>query len=400
MKLGAWNRRAAVIGVAVVAVAALVLWSLRPEPIAADFTSVIRGELIVTIDDEGETRVKDVYVVSAPVAGRVERIDLEVGDEVVADETILARFQPQDPALLDVRSLSEAEAGIGLAEADRARALAELNFARRELQRDEQLAKNGTIAAAALDRARLSLSTSQANLNQTMASLTKRRADLQTARAAMAAAGGSNAGNDKITYIPVRAPASGRVLKRLQESTGILAPGTPLVEIGDPTKLEIVTDLLSTDAVRVQAGNEVLIDDWGGSQLKGVVRRVEPFGFTKVSALGIEEQRVNVIIDLTSSPEDWKALGHGYRAMTRIIIRQEANALKIPVGALFRRGADWAVFVNDGDSDGGTARLVVVTLGVRNTLEAQILDGIREGQLVIVHASDQVVDGVRVEARR
>lgn len=399
-RMGGWSRRSGVIGLMLMVLIALILWSMQPDPVAVDVTPVTRGELVVTIDDEGETRVENVYVVSAPVAGRVERIELDVGDEVIADETVLALFQPQDPALLDVRSLSEAEAGVGLAEADQARARAELDFARRELQRAEQLAKEGTISTVTLDRARLAQRTAQANLNQATAAVSKRRADLQTARAAMATARGATSGETNVSFIPVRAPVSGRVLKRMQESAAILTAGTPILEIGDPSKLEIVTDLLSTDAVKVTAGNEAIIDDWGGPPLKGVVRRVEPFGFTKISALGVEEQRVNVIIDFTSPPEKWKALGHGYRVMTRIVTQRAPDALKVPVGALFRRGTDWAVFVNRGDIDGGTAELRTVRLGARNTLEAQVLEGVSEKQLIIVHPSDDVIDGARLTIRR
>jgi HlyD family secretion protein len=398
-RVGGWNRRiTAAVSIALV-IAALVVWSLRPEPIAVDLAIVERGELVVTIDDEGETRVSDVYVVSAPVAGRVERITLNVGDEVIANETVLAHFQPQDPALLDIRSLSEAQAGVGYAEADLSRAAAELDYARRELRRAEQLAKQGTISVTSLDKAQLAARSALANVNQANAALTKRRADLETARAAMASAGNSNARDPKITYIPVRTPVSGKVLKRMQESAGLLAAGTPLLEIGDPAKLEIVTDLLSTDAVQVTAGDEAIIDDWGGPALKGVVRRVEPFGFTKVSALGVEEQRVNVIIDFVSSYQKWKTLGHGYRVMTRIVTLREPNTLKVPVGALFRVGADWAVFVNEGDTEGGTARLRTVKVGARNTLYAQILDGVREGDRVIVHPSNDVADGLRLKVR-
>lgn len=395
VRLAKSKRRASVIGLTALAVVALILWSMRPEAVPANLAPVARGELIVTIDDEGETRVQNVYVVSAPVAGRVERIELDVGDEVIADETVLAQFQPQDPALLDVRSLSEAEAGIGLAQADQARARAELDFARRELERAEQLAKDGTVSAVTLDRARLTVRTAQATLNQASAAVAKRRTDLQTARAAMATAGGGKAASGTIIYIPVRAPVSGRVLKRMQQSAAILSAGTPLMEIGDPTKLEIVTDLLSTDAVKISVGNEVIIDDWGGPPLKGIVRRVEPFGFTKVSALGVEEQRVNVIIDFTSPVEERTALGHGYRVMTRIVTMREKNALKVPVGALFRQGAEWAAYV----ADKNIAQLRVLGVGARNTLEAQILQGIQEGEMVLVHPSDQISDGVRIEAR-
>lgn len=399
-RLAGWNRRATFIGGTVLLFAALLLWSFRPQPVPADFAPVTRGTLSVTIDDEGETRVRNVYVVSAPVAGRVERITLEVGDPVIAGETVVAVFQPQDPALLDVRSLSEAEAGVGLAEAEQARARAELDFARQELTRAERLAKEGTIAAATLDRARLQLRTAQAAFNQASAAAAKRRADLQTASAAMASAGNGGKADETVRNVPVRAPVSGRILKRMQVSAGLLGAGTPILEIGDPADLEIVTDLLSTDAVKVREGHEVVIDDWGGPHpLKGAVRRIEPFGFTKVSALGVEEQRVNVVIDIASPHADWAVLGHGYRVMTRIVTHRAENVPKVPVGALFRTGADWSVYSVEGNGRRGTARLRTVTLGARNTLEAEIAQGLAENDLVIVYPSDQVADGVRVAVR-
>lgn len=398
-KFAGQHRRAAVIGGAVLALFVLLIWSFRPQPVPADIVAAERGDLVVTIGDEGETRVRNVYVVSAPVAGRVARITLEVGDSVVAGETVLAVFQPQDPALLDVRSLSEAEAGVGLSEADQARARAELDFARQELSRAEQLAKEGTIPTAALDRARLLLRTAQASFNQASAAVAKRQADLQTARAAMETAGNAKQ-TATVRQVPVYAPVSGRILKRLQESAGLLPAGTPLLEIGDPAELEIVTDLLSTDAVKVREGHQVIIEDWGGPQaLTGVVRRIEPFGFTKVSALGVEEQRVNVVIDITSPHDTWSVLGHGYRVMTRVVTNRAEGVVKVPVGALFRTGTDWTVYRVDGDAAGGTAELRAVRVGARNTLEAEIMDGLAADEYVIVYPNDQVSDGVRVVPR-
>lgn len=391
-----WTRRVRTIGVIAAAIVALLAWAMRPQPVPVDMATVTRGDLMVTIDDEGETRVKDIYVVSAPVAGRVERIELEVGDTVVANETVLALFQPQDPALLDVRSMSEAQAGVRLAEAERDSAAAQLEFARSELKRQEQLLAQGNVSQAAFDRATMQVRTAEAALALAQANLVKRQSDLDTARAAMAKAGRQTGGPVRIDYIPVRAPVDGRVLKRMQQSEAILAAGTPLLEIGNPANLEIVTDLLSADAVKANVGDEVIIEDWGGpAALQGVVRRIEPFGFTKVSALGIEEQRVNVIIDFVSPHEDWRSLGHGYRVQTRIVTLRRENVPKVPVSALFRTGADWTVFA----VEDGRARLRVVKLGGRNTLEAEIAEGLRDGDRVIMHPSDKVRDGVAVEAR-
>ncbi|MBL8629132.1 MAG: efflux RND transporter periplasmic adaptor subunit [Rhodospirillaceae bacterium] len=394
--VGSLSRRIKVIGGLVAALALFLMWSMRSQPVPADLHTIAKGELMVTIGDEGETRVKDVYVVSAPVAGRIERITMDVGDAIVADETVLARFLPQDPSVLDARSRSEAVAGVSLAEADRARASAQLEFASSELRRQQQLFKEGTIAQAALDRAKMDVRTAQAALSQAAAAVTKRRADLDSSRAALSK-GGVVPGVD---YVNVRAPVSGRLLKRIQQSEALLAAGTPILEIGDPANLEIVTDLLSSDAVKVKPGQEVIIEDWGGpTALKGVVRRVEPFGFTKVSALGIEEQRVNVITDFVTPHEQWASLGHGYRVETRIVIEHKSNILKVPVSALFRSGEDWAVFVVDGGNRGGAAKLTKVNVGSRNTLDAEVTSGVKDGDIVIMHPSDQVTDGVDVAPR-
>ncbi len=398
--VGTWSRRAKVMASVAGVVVLFLVWAMRPQPVPADFATLSKGELLVTISDEGETRVTDVYVVSAPVAGRVDRIEMDVGDTVIANETVLALFQPQDPSVLDARSRSEAEAGVGMAEAERSRAQAQFNFAQSDLRRQEQLFREGTISESALDRARLATSTARAALDQAIATVAKRRTDLNTSRAAMATAGRPTGPGTKIDYIPVRAPVSGRLLKRMQQSEAILAAGTPLLEIGDPTTLEIVADLISTDAVKVKEGQEVIIDDWGGPKaLKGIVRRVEPFGYTKVSALGIEEQRVNVIIDFVSPREEWASLGHGYRVETRVVTERRDNVLKAPISALFRVGQDWAVFRVDGNADGGKVKTVKVKVGSRNTLDAEITDGLKAGDIVIMHPSDQVIEGVSVAKR-
>ncbi|MBL8642992.1 MAG: efflux RND transporter periplasmic adaptor subunit [Rhodospirillaceae bacterium] len=397
--VGSWSRRTRVIGGVALFLVLFFMWALRSQPVPADIIAIGKGDLLVTISDEGETRVKDVYVVSAPVAGRVERIEMDVGDPVIAGETVLALFLPQDPSVLDARSRSEAEAGVGMAEAERARAQAQLDFATSDLRRQEQLFKEGTISEVALDRARLAVRTAKAALDQAITTAAKRRTDLETSRASLAKAGRPTGPGTKVDYIPVRAPVSGRLLKRMQQSEAILAAGTPLLEVGDPANLEIVTDLLSSDAVKVKDGQEVMIEDWGGpAALKGKVRRVEPFGFTKISALGIEEQRVNVITDFVSPREEWSSLGHGYRVETRIVIEKRTAVLKVPVSALFRSGEDWAVFRVDSKS-GGIARLTKVKLGSRNTLDAEITSGLKEGDAVILHPSDQVADGVEVAAR-
>lgn len=397
------SRRDWTIATIVLVLVILIGLSLQPQPVGVDVAQVTRGDLLVTIDDEGQTRLKDVYVVSAPVAGQVRRIDIEAGDSVVAGDTILALFEPSDPIMLDLRSRTEAEAivkaaeaAVGLAEAEQSRTQAQLDYDRAELRRAEPLAERGTISQATLDQRQLSVRTAQASLAQATANFRKVQADLESARATLITSQESETGSDNKDLIPVRAPISGRVLRVLQESEGVLAAGTPLMELGNPAELEIVVDLLSTDAVKITAGDRVIVDDWGGEQpLEGRVRLVEPFGFTKISALGIEEQRVNVVIDFISPQSEWQNLGHGYRVETRVVIQDQRDILKIPVSALFRSGESWAVFVDD-DS---TARLQLITLGRRNTLEAEVADGLSQDEAVILHPSDAIIDGVSVVRR-
>ncbi len=368
-------------------------WAFRAQPVEADFAPVIRGDLVTTVEDEGETRIHDLYIVSAPVAGRIRRIELEVGDLVVANETVLALFTPADPALYDVRARSEAEAGLRTAQADETKVKADLEFAKAELGRAAELNQKGAVSRVALDRAQLAVKTAQAAVTQAAAITQKRRADLKTAHGALT---GTPAAEGAAAYIQVRVPVSGRVLKRVQQSEAVLTAGTPILEIGDPANLEIVTDLLSADAVKVHVGDPVIIEEWGGAHpLEGKVYRIEPFGFTKVSALGIEEQRVNVVIKFASHPEKWRALGHGYRVVTRIVIHRSTGVLKVPVSALFRTGSDWTVFAYTA----GRAQLRKVTVKERNNTEAEIDAGLADNEKVIVHPSDRIADGIKVIPR-
>lgn len=305
-----------------------IAWLLRPQPVPVDFVVVARGPLTVSVVDEGETRVKEVFVVSAPVAGVMQRIDLEPGDPVVAAQTVVARIRPTDPTILDVRTEAEARAAVRAAEAAREHAeatvesaTAELEFARAELERFRGLAANNTIAQNQLDDAVRRERRASAALAEARAQLAMRVYELDRARAALLGPGSQHAPTDDCACVSVYAPVSGEVLRVLQESESVVAASTPLIEIGDPRELEIVVDLLSADAVRVRAGQRVLVENWGRPEpLNGVVQRVEPFGFTKISALGIEEQRVNVVIDFTDPPERWERLGHGYRVEPRIIL--------------------------------------------------------------------------------
>ncbi|MEM7221802.1 MAG: HlyD family efflux transporter periplasmic adaptor subunit [Pseudomonadota bacterium] len=379
-------------------------YAFWPQPVPVDFAEVARGELIVTVDEEGETRVKDIFVLSAPVGGRSRRIEAEVGDEVVAGETVIAEIEPIDPAFLDVRTEAQAEAAVkaaeaalALAQADLERDKAELRFAETELERARRLIEKGNVSERALDQAERTYRTSVAAVDTAQAALQMRTFELAHARARLVSPIETHGSRGSCACVPITAPVSGRVLRVLHESEGVVEPGEALVEIGDPRDLEIVVDLLSSDAVKVREGQRVIVEDWGGgTALAGRVRRVEPYGFTKVSALGIEEQRVNVIIDLSDSPERWQALGHGYRVEARIVLWEGREVLKVPLSALFRNGTDWAVFV---DSAARAAQRGV-KIGQRTDLEVEILDGLREGERVILHPSTRVTEGARVDERQ
>jgi HlyD family secretion protein len=341
------------------------VWFAWPRPVAVDLATLTQGPMEVTVDDEAKTRVRHIYTVSAPIAGKVLRISqpfgtqgisVHVGDQVTAGETVVAVMQPTTPGFIDVRSreglqamLAAAEAAVTLAEAEVRRIEAGLDFSRGELRRAEALARTDAISAKALDKARFDAATSEAALASAKAQLEVRRSERASVAARLidpsTAAPPSNSG----CCIQLRAPVTGRVLKIVQDSETVVPPGAPLIEIGDPLDLEVVADLLSTDAVRVKPGSPVRIDGWGGSPIRARVTRVDPAGFLKVSALGIEEQRVRTTIDLVDPPEKWSRLGHDYRVIVHVTIWNAQNVLSVPVGALFRKGEDWAVFsIKDG----------------------------------------------------
>jgi len=376
----------------------------RPVAVPVDLVTVEHGTLSVTITDEGKTRVKNVFVVSAPVPGLMRRIDLEPGDLVKAGETVVARIEPSDPSFLDVRTQAEAQAAVRAAQAAEKyaaaqvrRAEAELDFAEAEFSRYQGLAERNTVSENDLDAARRRARTSSAALEEAKASLNVSRSELEQARAKLMTpntARGSR--GEECECINAYSPVSGAILRVLKKSEGVVASGTPLVEIGDPTKLEIVVDLLSTDAVRVEIGQRALIEAWGGkSILKGTVTRIEPFGFTKISALGIEEQRVNVRIDLIDPPDQWVRLGHGYRVEPRIILAEADDVITVPRAALFRDGDRWAVFVAENDQ----AVLRIVELGLANAFAAEITTGLAVGEQVVLQPSDRVSAGSRLKSR-
>lgn len=374
-----------------------------PQPVAVDLVTLERGPMTVSVGDEGETRVTDVFVVSAPIAGRARRIEADPGDPVVANETLLAEIEPSAPLLLDPRSEAQAEAQLRAAESAEAAARAqvdkartELEFSRSELDRARELASRGILSERNLEAAVQLYESNRAAFSASQASLQVRAYELEQARAELMSPTDVAARREHCECVSILSPIDGRILRILHESEGVVAAGDPLVEIGDPTQLEVVVDLLSTDAVKVRAGQKAFIENWGGDgSLLARVRRVEPFGFTKISALGIEEQRVNVVLDIASPPADWRRLAHGYQVSVRIVLWENDAVIAVPLTALFRSGDRWALFV----SENGRAVRRPVRVGRRTDREAEIVEGLREGEEIVVYPGEEIHEGSRLARR-
>jgi HlyD family secretion protein len=398
---------AAAAGLAII----MVFWFAWPRPVPVDIAIVVRGPMQVTVDDEGKTRVRHVYTVSAPIAGKVLRIShprgahdvsIHVGDEVTADQTVVAVMQPTVPSFLDARSREEiqaavaaADAAITLSEAEIRRTEVALEFARDELKRAQALSRTGTIAARALDKAQVDVATNEAALASARAQLGVRRSERASVAARLIDPSSVNQQANPHCCINIKAPVTGRVLRIIQDSEAAVPAGAPLLEIGDPLDLEVVADLLSTDAVQIKPGYSVIVDGWGRSSIRGRVTRVDPAGFLKVSARGIEEQRVRTTIDLVDPSETWAPLGHDYRVIVHVTVWAGKDVLTIPVGSLFRKGNDWAVYA----VKGGRARTTVVRIGHRNAQTAEVLSGLAPGDHVVLHPSDRVREGASVAQR-
>ena len=388
------NRRVAT---AVIVVGGLLTLALWPAAVPVDVGSVVRGPLVVLIEEEGQTRVRDRYVVSAPVAGRVERIDLEPGDQVTRGQAV-ARVRAEAAPLLDARTRAEAQAALesaratlGRAQAEERRAEAALSQAQREAARLRDLAASRVVSAQELEVKEAEGRTAEQTARA--ATFAVRAATSEVQRAAARVAPPSAAPGRVMTVV---SPADGVVLKRMRESEAVVPAGDPLLEIGNPAALEIVADLLSTDAVRVRPGARTMIEEWGGHKtLDARVRRVEPAGFTKISALGVEEQRVNVILDFTDPNEAWAALGDAYRVEVRIVEWEAHDVLKVPTSALFRDGPDWAVYV----VQDGRVHRTHMTLGHQTGQEAEVVGGVGESTRVVLHPADSLSDGARVRVR-
>lgn len=388
-----------------VAMAAALVWAFRPRPVEVETASAAVGRFEQTIDEDAKTRVADRYLVSAPLAGRLARLSLREGDAVEAG-AVVASLTPVLSPLLDERSVREAAARVEGAQAQLARAGVRIERARVgveqariELKRSEQLAKDGFIAPTKLDSDRLALQAASKEQETAVQERHMAEHDLQQARAALSAL--RQPATSSARGFDVRSPVAGRVLRIVQKSEGTVAMGTPLIEVGNTEQLEIVAELLTSDALRAAPGTPVRIERWGGpGELEGRVRRVEPAAFTKVSALGVEEQRVNVIIDVTSPRAQWQALGDGFRVGVRIVALAADNALQVPASAVFPlpQGDDhqMAVFV----IDGGRAKLTPVTLQARNGTAAWIGKGLAAGAKVVIYPPAAVRDGVRLRERK
>ena len=392
---------------AVLLVAGALAAAFWPKPTMVDMGAVTRGTMRLTIDEEGRTRVRNAYVVSTPVAGQLQRVRVQPGDPVERGKTIVAHMRPSNPAALDVRTreqafaaVNAAEAALRVARADLNAALAHRDLAQTELARTEQLVERGISTDAALDRARQTARVAEANVDTAKAAISMRVAEIANAQAQLIgfddprlAAAIGTASND----IPLHAPADGRILRVMQQSETSLPAGAPIMEIGNvESDLEVVVDLLSTDAVQVSIDDPVIIADWGGSgELTGKVIRVDPFGVTQFSALGVEEQRVNAVIAFASPPEDYAGLGHGFRVETRIIVWQSEDTLIVPASALFRSRDSWAVFVVEND----IATLRTVEIGPNNGIEAQVISGLAEGDRVVLYPSSGLSEGMSVAER-
>lgn len=390
------------------AAVALLAWAFAPRPVEVEVATVTQGHFETTVDEDGKTRLRERYVVSAPLAGLLTRITLREGDAVDAG-AVVATLTPVLPPMLDERTLREQQVRLEITEAQVQRVNARVEGAkvallqaRNEVQRSEQLARQGFVSPTKLETDRLAALAAQKDLDAANEEFHVAGHEVEQARAALAAVRGSGrSGSRRFT---LRAPTAGRVLRVVQTSETAVALGTPLVELGDTRGLEVVAELLTTDALQAKPGSRVLIERWGGDcALQGRVRLVEPAAFTKVSALGVEEQRVKVLIDITSPPDQWRALGDGFRVSVRLVTREVDNAIKVPVSAVFpvpdREGAPrggMAVFV----LENGRARMTSVQVGARNGADAWVQQGLAPGASVIVYPGAAVKDGARVSARK
>jgi HlyD family secretion protein len=378
-------------------------WLAQPAAIPVETITIARGSFERTVDEQAKTRAREPYTVSTPLAGTLNRIALREGD-VVSKGQVVAALRPAEPALLDARTRTELEARLEATRAARERAAAAaaaaevaLAQATADLQRTEQLAREKLVAQSRLDTDRLTLSLRQKEHDAARAAAHVATHDVDVARAALSQALGRGAA--EAAPWTVLSPVDGRVVRVLQKSEATLPAGTPLLEIADPQDLEVIAELLTSEAAQLVPGAPVTLTNWGGANsLRGSLRRIEPRAFTKISALGVEEQRVNAIIDIASPREERSNLGEGFRIDVRIQVYRAENVLRVPTSALFRSADQWSVFVIE---PRGRARIRNVTLGSRGTADAELKSGLAQGERVIIYPGDAVLDGARViETRR
>lgn len=372
-------------------------WALWPRPIEVETARVERGSFDVMVEEEGQSRIREVFTVSAPVTGQLQRLSLHAGDTVLANQTVVAIIKPAGPGLLDERSRRMAEATAETARAaveftatQLTQAQRQLDFAERALERTISLSQRGLVSAQALEKAQYDLDVATSALQSAKASLGVRQSELDSAQAALIEGVGDSSA--EACCVELKAPVSGRILQVLTESEQVVQAGTPLLNIGDPADLEIAAELSSRDAVQLQPGAQATIDGWGGPPLAAELVRIEPMAVTRVSALGIEEQRTTATLRLLAPPSQWQRLGHGYRVIAHIVRWRGENLLTIPIGALFRLGGDWATFV----VEDGKATARHIELGERNTELAEVVAGLEAGDEVILHPADTIVTGTAV----
>jgi HlyD family secretion protein len=391
------TRRQVILVMAALLVAAAVAYSFLPEPVPVQTAEVAYGPLRVVIEEEGETRVEDRYVISSPVAAFIRRVDLDVGDRVQRGQPLVFLEAPRS-SILDLRTRDEARARVDAAEAalDQAReqeraARADAELAAADLKRFRALFQSGAVSRQELDQAEAQAAGADAAHKAASARVETARAELAAARAMLSDISDSG-GGQRIEEVMV-SPVAGLILAVHRRSEGLVNPGEPLLDVGSLEGLEVWTDVLSEDAVRIRPGTRVEFERWGGdTALEGVVRSVEPRATTEVSALGVEEQRVQVVAEIISSPGQWDRLGTGYRVLSRFVVWEGERVLQVPSGALFRTQDGWAAFA----VEEGRASLRSVTVGVRSGLKTQVLDGLEEGQAVIVHPEASIEEGVLV----
>jgi HlyD family secretion protein len=387
---------------AVVGIGGLVAWGFRPQPVPVDLAVVTRGEMTLTVNADGKTRIRDVYEVASPITGRARRSPVAVGDRVIAGKTVVAVVQPVASALLDTRSRASAEAAVAEAEAALRVTMSQVSEAQEDLThatsqyaRTAELVSRGVATRSRLEDATQRRAIKEATLEAARSSQAMANGALARARAALIEPDLENAGNGACC-VELHAPTDGVVLSLASISERPVTIGTPLLTLGNPHDLEIVADLLSSDAVRIAPGSRAIVERWGGDRpLEAILRKIEPSARTKVSALGIEEQRVDVVFDVLSPPSERAGLGDGFAVFLRVVEWRGANVVQVPLSALFRNNGDWYVF---GAEDGVSGR-VAVTIGRRNSHAAQVLSGLDAGDKVITHPNDRVQDAAEIVDR-